>query len=171
MQGVWHSPNTLPIMVLGQNCRIITRQPPPIHHRRRVIFGDLNQKIWICIKTYLHLIWHNPSMPKYPSESTGGQNLKFQITFDRACDDIRLEIQSRKFLRKSNLNLIRNRNTLWKSPTCRKSPSSFITWCCIEYTLLSAVFEPTTLGTDCTCSCKSNYRTITTTTTPIWHLD
>jgi hypothetical protein len=74
-------------------------------------------------------------------------------------------IQSRSLF---SCNVIRNLNTLWKSSTCRKSLSSFITWCCMEYTLLSAVFEPTTLGTDCTCSCKSNYRTITTWNFKFW---
>jgi hypothetical protein len=38
-------------------------------------------------------------MPKYASE---GQILNFQNTFDSACDE--MEIQSRKFLQKSNLN-------------------------------------------------------------------
>ena len=42
--------------------------------------------------------------------------------------------------------------------------------CCIEYTPPWARFELTTvvvIGTNCTCSCKSNYHTITTTTAPI----
>ena len=55
-----------------------------------------------------------------------------------------------------------------KPPTCRKSLANFIT-CYIEYTSPWTGFELTTLmmiGTDCTCSCKSNYHTITTTTTP-----
>ena len=35
-------------------------------------------------------------MPKYPSECTGsgGQILNFQNTLDRACDEIRMEIQT-----------------------------------------------------------------------------
>ena len=36
-----------------------------------------------------------------------GSDFKFQNTFDRLCNKIRLEIQSRKFLRKSNLNQIK----------------------------------------------------------------
>jgi hypothetical protein len=55
----------------------------------------------------VHLDWHNPSIPKYASECTGGQNLNFQNTFDSPCDEIRLELQSRKYLRKSNLNEIK----------------------------------------------------------------
>ena len=50
----------------------------------------------------------------------------------------------------------------------RKSLTNFITQCCMEYTLSWTRFEPKTLvliGTDCTGSCKSNYHTITTTTT------
>ena len=45
-------------------------------------------------------------------------------------------------------------------PTCRKSLTTFITYCCIEYTSLHTGFELTTLvvmGTDYTGSCKSNY--------------
>ena len=38
-----------------------------------------------------------------------------------------------------------NRNTWRKSPTCRKSLTNFITWCCIEYTSPWAGFELTTL--------------------------
>jgi hypothetical protein len=55
----------------------------------------------------------------------------------------------------------------WSVP--RRKPPRFITQCCIEYTSPWRGFELTTLvviGTDCTCSCKSNYHTITTTTAP-----
>ena len=55
-----------------------------------------------------------------------------------------------------------------KSPTCRKSLTSFITQC-IEYTLQWTRFEPTTLvviGNDFIGSCKSNYHTITTMAAP-----
>ena len=55
---------------------------------------------------------------------------------------------------------------------CRKSLTNFITYCCIENTSPWTGFELTTLvviaiGTDCTGSCKSNYHTIATTTTPV----
>jgi hypothetical protein len=56
-----------------------------------------------------------------------------------------------------------------KPPTCRKSLTNFITWCCIEYTSPWTGFELKSLvviGTDCTSNCKSNYHTITTMTTP-----
>jgi hypothetical protein len=68
-----------------------------------------------------------------------------------------------------------NQSTQRKPPTCRKSLSNFITYCCIEYTLPWTGFELTTLvviGTDCTGSCKSNYHTINTTTAThkrLWH--
>jgi hypothetical protein len=48
----------------------------------------------------------------------------------------------------------------------RKSLTNFITYCSIEYILPWGGFELITLvviGTDCTCSCKSNYHAITTT--------
>jgi hypothetical protein len=35
-------------------------------------------------------------MPKYASEYTGDKNLNFQNTFERGCDEIRLDRQSRK---------------------------------------------------------------------------
>jgi hypothetical protein len=38
-----------------------------------------------------------------------------------------------------------NRKTWRKSPTCRKSLTNFITWCCIEYTSPGVGFELTTL--------------------------
>ena len=47
------------------------------------------------MKSYLHLVWHNPSMPKYPSECTGGQILNFQNTLDRVCNEIRMKIYRR----------------------------------------------------------------------------
>ena len=53
-----------------------------------------------------------------------------------------------------------NQSNRWKAPTCHKSLTNFITQCCIEYTSQYTGFELTTLvviGTDCTCSCKSNY--------------
>jgi hypothetical protein len=47
------------------------------------------------MKSYLQLIWHNPSMPKYPSECTGGQINNFQNTFDRPWNEIyRMKIQT-----------------------------------------------------------------------------
>ena len=56
-----------------------------------------------------------------------------------------------------------NRN-IWRKPaTGRKSLTNFITQHCIEYTSLWAGFKLTTLvmiGTDCICSCKSNYHAI-----------
>ena len=61
-----------------------------------------------------------------------------------------------------------NRRTRRKPPTCRKSLTNLITYCCIEHISTRTGFELTTLvviGTDCTCNCKSNYHTITTTTT------
>jgi len=62
-----------------------------------------------------------------------------------------------------------NRSTLGKPQTCCKSLTNFITLCCIEYTSPWTGFELINLvviGTDCTCSCKSNYHTITTRTAP-----
>jgi hypothetical protein len=58
------------------------------------------------MKSYLHLIWHNPFMTKYASECTGGQILNFQNTFDMACDEIRIGDADRKFLWKPNVNEI-----------------------------------------------------------------
>jgi hypothetical protein len=58
----------------------------------------------------------------------------------------------------------------WKPPTCRMSLINCTTQCCIEYTSPLSGFDLTTLvviGTDCTGSCKSNFRMITTTTTPL----
>jgi len=52
-----------------------------------------------------------------------------------------------------------------KLPTCRKSLTNFITWCCIEDTSAWAGYEITTLvvkGTACISNYKSNYHTITT---------
>jgi hypothetical protein len=51
------------------------------------------------MKSYLHLIWHNPSMPKYQSECTGDQILNFQNAFDRAWNEIRMKIQTENFFR------------------------------------------------------------------------
>ena len=63
----------------------------------------------------------------------------------------------------------------WRKPECpektttyRKTLTNFITYCCIKYPSPWTGFEITTLvviGTGCTGSCKSNYHTITTTTT------
>ena len=73
----------------------------------------------------------------------------------------------------SNFNL---RSVLLVGKTCIQEENhrhaarnwqTFITLCCIQYTSSWAGFEVTTLvvlGTDCTCSCQSNYQTITTTT-------
>ena len=59
-----------------------------------------------------------------------------------------------------------------KPPTCHTSHwQTFITWCCIKYTLPWTGFKLTTLveiGTDCTVSCKSNSDAIKTTTPPKW---
>jgi hypothetical protein len=52
-----------------------------------------------------------------------------------------------------------NRNAQRKSPTCHKSLTNFITYCCIEYTSSWAGFELTTLVVICT-DCI-NYHTIT----------
>ena len=64
---------------------------------------------------------------------------------------------------------LRKRSTQRKPQTCRKSHTNFITQC-IEYTSPWTGFELTTLvvvvWTDCSCSCKSSYHTITTTTVP-----
>ena len=54
------------------------------------------------MKSYLHLIWHNPFMPKYPSEYTGGGVkfhwfFNFQNTSDRAWSEIRMKIQAENF--------------------------------------------------------------------------
>ena len=67
-----------------------------------------------------------------------------------------------------------NRGTRRKQPTCRKSLINFITQSCIEYTSAWTGFELTTLvviGTDCIGSCKSNYHTIKTSTTPNKHME
>jgi hypothetical protein len=37
------------------------------------------------------------SIPIYASECTGGQILNFQNTFNRACDEIKMEIQTEHF--------------------------------------------------------------------------
>ena len=62
-----------------------------------------------------------------------------------------------------------NRSTRTKQPTCCKSLTNFITWCCIKYTSPWTGFEITTLvaiGKDCTSNCKSNYHKIKTTMAP-----
>ena len=64
-----------------------------------------------------------------------------------------------------------NQSIRRKPPTCSKSLKNIKKWCCIEYNSPWAGFqiELTTLVvivTDCIGSCKSNYHTITTTTTP-----
>jgi hypothetical protein len=60
----------------------------------------------------------------------------------------------------------------WRKPhTCLNFLTNFITWYCIEYTSQWAEFELTILTViyiDCTGSCKFNYNTITTTTTPFF---
>ena len=51
-----------------------------------------------------------------------------------------------------------------KPTICRKSMTNFITQCCIEYASPWTGFQLTTLvviSTDCICSCKSNYHTMT----------
>ena len=66
------------------------------------------------------------------------------------------------------------RSTRWKTPTCRKLLTIFITYCCIEYTSPWTGFELTTLvviAINCTSSCKSNYRMITTTTARLWQME
>jgi hypothetical protein len=53
-----------------------------------------------------------------------------------------------------------------KPPNCHMSLTNFMTSCSIEYSSTWAGFELTTfavIGTDCTCSCKSNYHAIMTT--------
>ena len=62
-----------------------------------------------------------------------------------------------------------NWSTRRKPPTCRKSLTNFITYCCIEHTSPWTGFQLTTLvviGTGCMGGCKSNYHTITSTTIP-----
>ena len=58
-----------------------------------------------------------------------------------------------------------NQWTQRKPPTCRKSLTNFITWCCTHppdrFELTSVV-----IGTDCIGSCKSNYHKITATGAP-----
>ena len=61
-----------------------------------------------------------------------------------------------------------NRSTRRKPPTCRKSVTNLINIILYRVHLACAGFELTTLVlicTDCIGSCKSNYHTITTTTT------
>ena len=63
-----------------------------------------------------------------------------------------------------------NRSTRRKPPTCRESLNNPITECCFENTSPWAGYELTTLVvifTDCICSCKSSYHTITTMMVPI----
>jgi hypothetical protein len=67
---------------------------------------------------------------------------------------------------KSHKTSLTIRSIRRKPPTCRKSLTSFITYCCIKYTSPSAGFELRTLvvtGTYFSCSCKSNHHTMTTT--------
>ena len=62
-----------------------------------------------------------------------------------------------------------NRGTRRKPLTCRKSLTYFFTYCCIKYTSPWAGLKSTTLlviGIDCIDSCKCNYHTIKTMTTP-----
>jgi hypothetical protein len=63
----------------------------------------------------------------------------------------------------------RNQSTRRKTLICCKSVKNFITYYCIEYISSYVGFEHKNvmvIGTACTCSCKSNYHTITTTTVP-----
>jgi hypothetical protein len=53
-------------------------------------------------------------MTRYASECTLGQILNFQNIFDRACEEIRLEIQIKNFLQKFNLNEISLVVTVWQ---------------------------------------------------------
>ena len=55
-----------------------------------------------------------------------------------------------------------------KPPTCRKTLTNLITWCCIDCTSPWTDFELTlvVIGTDYTGSCQCHYHTITTTTAP-----
>jgi hypothetical protein len=78
------------------------------------------------------------------------------------------------YTEKVTVNLIGggNNSTWRKPPTCRKSLTNLITQCCIEYSSPWAGFELVALvmiDIDCTRtgSCKSNYHTITTRTTPL----
>jgi hypothetical protein len=60
-----------------------------------------------------------------------------------------------------------NHSTRKNPPTCRKSLTNFITYCCVKDISPWTGFELTTFGTNCTGSCKSNYYTVTTTMAPI----
>jgi hypothetical protein len=54
-----------------------------------------------------------------------------------------------------------HRSTRRRPLTCRSSLTNLIAWCCIEYTSPEQLLV---IGTDCICSYKSNYHTITTNT-------
>jgi hypothetical protein len=90
------------------------------------------------MKSYLHLIWHNPSMPKYPSECTGG--VKFKIS---RIPLIGLETKlrwrtARKFRRNPNLNEIIV-NIYFSLPvtayTQQNNPNSSLGWPPFYWTL------------------------------------
>jgi hypothetical protein len=51
------------------------------------------------MKSYLCLIWHNLSMTKYTlqTQCTRNQTWNFHNTFDRACDQIKIEIHTENF--------------------------------------------------------------------------
>ena len=61
-----------------------------------------------------------------------------------------------------------NRSTRRTPPSCCKSPTSFITQCCIKYTSPWSGFKLNwvVVVIDCICSCKSNYHTTTMVSPP-----
>ena len=65
------------------------------------------------MKSYLHLIWHNPSMPKYPSECTGGQIKNFHNTLDRAWNEIRSRMKNRQKVDKAMWVIKWRTSNLW----------------------------------------------------------
>jgi len=99
-----------------------------------------------------------------------GGNLTFKVWFGQVYGVYRHFQQYYSYIVTVSFIGEGNRSTRGKSPIYRKSLTNFITWCCIDYTSPLKGFELTTLvviGIDFTCSCKSNYHTITTTTGPI----
>ena len=58
------------------------------------------ENVSIYITAYLHLVWHNPSMPKYALEYTRDQLLNLQkALIGLPCEEIRMKIQTENFFR------------------------------------------------------------------------